>query len=165
MRALISLAEKQKIQIEEYDLGRELLGIYVRIRTVAPPVIVLHKSLPCSSPLTRCVMSEELGHHFTMVGDAIHKHMNYGNQIGVGKIEKAALRWAGKLLVSDEDLYKIIKREQPSIYELAQKFNVTEGFMETRLRIFNEEEYVLRRGTLYQRLQTTAYLAGSLSAF
>lgn len=163
MKKLIRIAERQGIEIVEYDLGTEILGIYIRTLG-SPPVIGLHIKLPYSSSLTRCILSEELGHHFTMTGNVIYQHAKYGDRIQVGKIEKLALRWAGKLLIPDEDLYKALKHGQPSIYELAQIFNVTEDFARTRLQIFKEEEYALRHGTLYQRLKTTAYLAGSFSA-
>lgn len=167
MMTLISLAEKHNIIIDDYDLGDELLGIYLKIQGVPSPIIFLHKKLLTFSALARCVLAEELGHYFTMAcGNAVeYKHKNYGKQLQVNKIEKAAIKWGGKFLIPDEDLYITLKHGQLSLYEVAQKFNVTEAFAKMRLQIFKEEEYALRHGTLHQRLKTTAYLAGSFNTF
>lgn len=164
MRSLLELAEKENILIEDFDFQGSFLGLYIKYPGHIP-IILLDKRLPYCSPLTRCVLAEEIGHHFTMLGDSVRQRANYIDRLKVSKIEKAALKWAGKFLIPDEDLYKTLKRGQPSIYELAQNFNVTEDFIRTRLQIFKEEEYALRRGTLYQRLRTTSYLAGSLSVY
>jgi Zn-dependent peptidase ImmA (M78 family) len=165
VQTLINLAEQQKIIIDEYPLGEELRAIYLKIRELENPIIFLNKNLSYYSPETRCVLAEELGHYFTTIGNALYQHRNYSDVLMVNKIEKAAIRWAGHFLIPNEELYQALQHGQPSLYELAQKFNVTEGFAKARLQIFKEEEYALRHGTLYQRLKTTAYLAGSFSTF
>jgi len=152
MKSLLDLARKNKIIIDNYELGTELLALYMRTTATKCPIIVLHRNLPFYSPLTRCVLAEELGHHFTMTGDAIHQHRKYGDIIHIGKIEKAALRWAGHQLVKDPDLYRALKTGQATHYWLAERFNVTEDFMIMRLAIFEEEGYRERYG-IYQNMQ------------
>jgi Zn-dependent peptidase ImmA (M78 family) len=145
-------------------LGENILGIYLKASFIANPFIVLNDSLPACGPKTRVVAVHELGHHFTTVGLAVHKHCNYSRVVRVNKIEKAAIRWGCKFLIPDQELYKSLRHGQPSTYELAQKFNVTEDFLITRLKIFQEEGYYRKHGSLFQRLQTTSYL-GSFNAF
>lgn len=152
MERLIKIAQQQKIIIDEYPLGDELRAIYLKIRELENPIIFLNTNLSLYSPETRCVLSEEIGHHFTMVGNAIYPHKNYSDVLKVCKIEKAALRWAGHCLIPNEELYETLQFGQPSLYELSEHFNVTEVFMQTRLNIFKEEEHNLRHGSLYQRL-------------
>lgn len=168
MQTLINLAEKHKVIIDEYPLGEELRAIYLKIRELENPIIFLNKNLSYCSPETRCVLSEEIGHYFTTIGNAIYQHKNYSDALKVNKIEKAALRWAGNFLIPNIELYQVLQYGQPSIYELANIFNVTEEFMRTRLQTFIEEGYALRHGTLYQRTklkETICQMAGSFSVY
>ena len=168
MQALINLAEQHKVIIDEYPLGEELRAIYLKIRELENPIIFLNKNLSYSSPETRCVLGEEMGHYFTTIGNAIYVHKNYSDVLNVNKIEKAAIRWAGRFLIPDEELYRALCDGQPFKHTLSEQFNVTEVFMQNRLNLFIEEGYALKHGTLYQRIkskETICQMAGSLNAY
>lgn len=159
MLTLLKIAEKHNIIVDEFDLEDYFLGLYIKT-TGARPVTFLHKGLPYLAPITRCVLAEELGHHFTMSGNSIYHHANYQNQIRVNKIELAAMRWAGKVLIPDRELWAALNKGVHSQYYLAKHFNVTEEFIQYRLKFFREEEYHLRHGSLWQRMSATTLLGG-----
>jgi hypothetical protein len=65
---LFRLEEKEGIIIEWSDFAAPLEAVYSAMLGL-PPLIRLAKSLE-KAPLTylRCVLAEELGHHFTSLG-------------------------------------------------------------------------------------------------
>lgn len=166
MMSLFKVAQCNRILVDYFDFDDCFYGLYIKYENKRP-LILLHKDLPRHNDLSRCIFAEELGHHFTTVGNTLHCHKNYGDLLHVSKIEMAALKWAGHYLIKDDKLFQALNG-QPSLYELAIFFNVTETFMRIRLEIFQEEEYWAKHGNLHQRLytkETTRQLAGSFSIF
>ena len=65
---LYALAASEDIGVEFALLPRPLLGLY-DYRPGEPPFILLHNKLQNDRKPLRCVFAEELGHHFTGVGN------------------------------------------------------------------------------------------------
>jgi hypothetical protein len=65
--AMLQLAEDEAIAVEFFDFIPPVRGIYFT-EEYLPPIIGLDNSLPHDTPLLRCILAEELGHHFTTVG-------------------------------------------------------------------------------------------------
>lgn len=131
---MLKIAHKEGIRIEYWDFTSPIEGIYISIPN-APPVIGLSKSLFESSPLFRCVLAEELGHHFTTVGDNLPKQFyHYRDRLTISKAEYKALRWAAEYLIPKKQLLQTLNNDS-SLWGLTEIFNVTEDLMEFRLKL------------------------------
>lgn len=135
MNKLLALAAQEGIIVEEFSLVKPLLGIYM-CRTETPPVIGLSKSIHTSRE-RRCIMAEELGHHFTTVERCIPKEFScYSTRMNISRAEYRALRWAADFLIPENNLLDIISQGLYEPWELAEYYNVTEQFANFRLRLF-----------------------------
>ncbi len=68
---LLSLAEQAGIKIEWWDFSPPLEAIYWH-KPGLPPIIGLSNSLKqCSPAYLRCILAEEIGHHFTAAGNTL----------------------------------------------------------------------------------------------
>ncbi len=68
--SLLKFADEQGIIVEYWDFEPPLEAVYWSAPGV-PPVIGLSRALFSNRAHFRCVLAEELGHHFTSVGSAI----------------------------------------------------------------------------------------------
>lgn len=82
----------------------------------------------------RCVLAEELGHHYTSYGNII----NYGKLINK-KQEKRARNWAYEKLIGIVGLINAYNSGVRNRYELAEYFDVTEEFLEDALTHYKEK--------------------------
>lgn len=133
LHAMFLLVKKEKILFRFTVLPSPFLGLYDR-RPNWPPIILLHNDLKNSHRLLKCILAEELGHHFTEDGNVLafanSDPYRYEEQ------EQSALMWAVERLVP---LDKLITAANPGIIstrELAEYFDVTERFMGTALRLY-----------------------------
>src|SRR4051794_17535072 len=106
---LHQLATQEGIQVVYLSIpkicGYE--GLY--IERDGNPFIFLNTSLLYNEPLLRCVFAEELGHHFTSVGDAICKpYYSYTKRLEIRRTEHCAWSWAAKFLIPLEKLLSAI---------------------------------------------------------
>ena len=139
LTGLYALTASEGIGVEFALLPRPLLGLY-DYRPGEPPFILLHNKLQNDRKLLRCVFAEELGHHFTGVGNLMaftctDNKCTYSAQ----KYERLALWWAIEYLTP---LDKIIQAGNSGIFltwELAEYFDVTERFMGTSLKLYFEK--------------------------
>src|SRR3546814_4160318 len=69
MEDMLTLAAQDGIIVEYYPFQKPLLGIYMQLDGTSP-IIGLSTHLKTLAE-KRCVMAEELGHHFTSVGNCI----------------------------------------------------------------------------------------------
>ena len=129
------VAEQEKINIRWWDFVPPVLGLYWAPRG-RQPVIGLDNSLEFQSRLLRCVMAEELGHHFTTSTQCINNVcFNYRDRLDVSKIEFKALRWAALYLIPLDQLDKSIRLGVLEPLELAEQFDVTEKMVNFRLSL------------------------------
>ena len=134
---LFSLAHAEGIICRYVNLPAPFLGLY-DARPGEYPLILLHKNLKHNCRLLRCVLAEELGHHFTSSGDL----MAFARSDKIGatlKQERAAVWWAVQRLVPLAALTAAIEGGTILTYELAEYFDVTERFMGTSIRFYSEK--------------------------
>jgi len=142
METLIKIAEQEGINlIENAPLPESFLGLYYS----APkhiPLIFLSKEIYGQRKLERCVLAEELGHHFTTPqGDYLpRKNSDSETKAKIDKVEYEAFRWAALFLISQHKLDEALLSLE-SVCDLADYFDVTEEFMKFRLDL-NREMWV-----------------------
>lgn len=136
MESLLQLAEAENIAVEYSKLRHPVRGFYWH-PIDAYPIIGLSLKLHSDYRLHRCVLAEELGHHFTSSGERIaKKHHSLQDRLMIDKCEYKALRWAAKHLVPENDLLDAVSEGLYEIWELADHFSVTEDMMRFRLRLW-----------------------------
>ena len=136
MLQLYTVADMENIVVEYAKLRSPLRGLYCK-EPGCLPYIGLDYSLHSDRRLHRCVMAEELGHHFTSVGQHIAKrYYSTQDRLTIDKIEYKALRWAANHLVPEHDLLDAIASGLCEIWELAEEFDVTEEMMRFRMRLW-----------------------------
>lgn len=137
--AMLQLAEDEGIHVEIFDFNPPVRGIYCAENTTL--IIGLDSSLIGDSPLLRCVLAEELGHHFTTVGCFMPRQFyNHSDRLHISKIEFKAMRWAVNYLMPEDELLDVIGSGLYEPWELAEHFNVIEEFARFRLRLFGAKE-------------------------
>jgi len=127
------VAEQEQINIRWWDFVPPVLGLYW-----APhgrrPVIGLDNSLKDQHRLLRCVMAEELGHHFTTFNNCTKNAcFNYRNRVDVSQLEFKALSWASQYLIPFDQLCKAVRCGITEPHKLANHFDVTEEMIYFRL--------------------------------
>ena len=128
------LAEREGIEVYFWQFNGGVRGIYWRPQGGAPPAIFLDASLQEFPSLLRCVMAEELGHHFTTTGNCLCRtYFNYRDRLSVSKAEHRALRWAAKYLIPKDKFVMALQNGIRERWELAEHFEVTEQMVEFRL--------------------------------
>lgn len=136
MEQLMKLAENENVIVEYFNPNLSFRGFYCHEQG-CPPVIGLSADLHSNYRLHRCVMAEELGHHFTSVCDrSAFKRYSLQDRLTINKIEYKALRWAANHLVPEDDLLDVISEGLCEGWELAEHFDVTDEFMRFRMRLF-----------------------------
>jgi Zn-dependent peptidase ImmA (M78 family) len=133
---LFKVANDEGIIIEYWDFPPPIEGIYLCEPNI-PTSIGISRKLFDDSPRFRCVLAEELGHHFTTSGTAIpNRHWNFYQRINISRIEFKALKWAGKFLMPIDYLKRAIVWEcHFSFHSVAEYFNVTKDMAEFRLSL------------------------------
>lgn len=131
---LFNLTEKEGIDIEWWDFKPPLEAVYWALPGL-PPIIGLSNQLKHeSTAYFRCVLAEEIGHHYTTVTNAIPQtFFHYRDRLEVSRAEYRALRWAANYLMPKEELNEAIEKGIKEVWELAEFFNVTEDIVRFRL--------------------------------
>jgi Domain of unknown function (DUF955). len=141
MEKMLELAYKEGIDVEEFDFPPPLRGIYICQLDANAMAIGLDKNLDTIAE-KRSIMAEELGHHFTTVGQCISREFyNYSNRLQIDKAEYVALRWAANYLISDDDLLDALQEGLDDISSLAERFTVTPDIIKLRLKLFGKPVY------------------------
>ncbi|WP_152658264.1 ImmA/IrrE family metallo-endopeptidase [Oceanobacillus sp. CFH 90083] len=119
---LLNHAYRNSIDVYETQMKGRIKGLY------GNNIIWLNKSLLNSSAKKASVLSEELGHYHTSVGN-ITDQTNLSNR----KQELRARIWAYEKVVP---LYKIVQAHQQNIkngFEFAEYLGITEDFLSAAL--------------------------------
>ncbi len=126
---LLTDADKENIVVtNQFDLsGTRLKGLY------CDGTIALNRDMYIESEKT-CVLAEELGHHYTTVGD-IMDQTNVSNR----KQERRARVWAYHKLLSLNDLIDSYKHGCQNQFEIAGHLNITEEFLVDCLNYYKEK--------------------------
>lgn len=99
--------------------------------------IALDKGLVGRSFAERVALAHELGH---ILEGALYKPGE--DSASVLKHEQAAQKWAIKILVPLEELIKALKEGNESLSLLAERFEVTEEFMQKALAFYSKSSAV-----------------------
>ncbi|HHY42537.1 MAG TPA: ImmA/IrrE family metallo-endopeptidase [Thermoanaerobacterales bacterium] len=124
MTGLLIEAEKAGIEVlEDARIGR-LKGLYI------DNIIVLNSNLETEKE-KRCILCEELGHHFTSYGNILDQ-----TKIENRKQERRARAWAYEKLISPDTIIKAYEHGVQNRFELAEFLNVTEEFVQDAISYY-----------------------------
>lgn len=126
---LLEIANEENISVfENYDLsGTRLKGLY------CDGNIALSKELQTSSE-KQCILYEELGHHYTTVGNILDQSKTSNR-----KQERLARLWAYQHALNLSDLISAYKKGNRNRYEIAEYLNITEQFLQDALDTYKEK--------------------------
>lgn len=140
LKDIFEIIEKENIIFEESNIQYgNMSGIYLNIPNI-DPVICISTSIINNRCKYLSVISEELGHHFTTVGNLTVKSQNYSEKLQKEKRENKAKLWASKFLISDEDFVQALHKCISNHCDMCDYFNVTSEILKFKvLSIVNDE--------------------------
>ncbi|OYD07899.1 ImmA/IrrE family metallo-endopeptidase [Paludifilum halophilum] len=143
---LFQLSQQEGIIIEWFKFSSTLEGLYWFTKNKRP-VIGLSDSLQNNQPRLRSVLGEELGHHFTSMGEGItQSHYRYSDRLNVNRIEHRALCWAASYLIPLDNLSDAIHSGLTEYWQLAEHFVVTEDMIDFRVRMMDVRRLFISGG-------------------
>lgn len=126
---LYNIAEDEDLTVKEYPLEYNLKGLYKNNK------IIIKKGM--SNIEVKCVLAEEIGHHYLTVGNIIDE-----NKITNKKQEKLARKWAYHKLIPVDKLKKGIQEGNKELYNLAEYLEVTEDFLKDALEEYTSKKLI-----------------------
>lgn len=144
---LMRLIFREGIVLEHKVMKESFKGVYYSADGLH--AIFINSGITDNHTLYRSVLAEELGHHFTSIGDCTPlRCMSYQNRLSYDRNELSALRWAAEFLMPTDELMTKIATLHP----------VT---LPTLASIFGVEAYlVLRKLEIMAGIKHTWYLQG-----
>lgn len=134
-KEMLDIAEKNGIKVEYWDFSPPLEAVYWA-HPHLPPYIGISRSICSRRAHLRCVLAEELGHHFTTSGNSIPKvYFHYRDRLEISKAEYKAIRWGALYLMSKAKIRQAVKRGVQEIWEFAECFDVTEEMVKFRFEL------------------------------
>lgn len=130
---LIKKSEEEGIEVIEMKFKGKLKGLY------SSNVIALNSNIETATE-KNCILAEELGHHYTSIGNILD-NKNVEN----AKQEKRARNWAYENLISLNDLIKAYKAGAKNRNEISDFLNVTEDFFENAIKHYKEKYGIFYR--------------------
>lgn len=123
LNELYEISEEENIEVKEYPLLKEIKGLYKDNK------ILIRRGL--SGVEVKCILAEELGHHFYTAGDIIDQS-NLSNR----KQERIARKWAFNKLVPINLIKEAVKQGAENAYEVAGYLEVSEDFLKEALEYY-----------------------------
>lgn len=123
---LLREADSNGIEVIEMNFKGGSRGIY------SDDVIALNSN--STNKEKNCILSEELGHHYTTYGNIVDE--NNTNNI---KQEKKARNWGYEKLVGIVDLINAFEKGIRSKHEIAEYLNITEEFLGQAIQHYREK--------------------------
>lgn len=128
LEALEQEAFDDNIKIYNYYLGEEnLKGLYIDGN------VAINTSVKTTQEKA-CVLAEELGHHYTTVGNIIDL-----SDVQNRKQERRARIWAYNKQIGLRGLIRAYERGCRSRYETAEFLDVAEDFLEDAIKCYREK--------------------------
>lgn len=124
---LLLEVEKEGIEYFENNYIGKMKGLYT------DNTITLNSNIDTEAE-KKCILAEELGHHFTSYGNIIDQ-----SKIENRKQERIARAWAYDRLIGINGLINAYKYGCKSKYEIAEYLNVSEQFLEKAITYYNEK--------------------------
>ena len=147
---LLDIAEKENIIIKFVDEIPEVFAEALYISKFGIRIILMANILKSNTIRMTEVLAEELGHHFTSMGDNIEPK-NYFDKVNIDKCEAKALRWACNFLVPKDELIDELRKKPTSIDELADGLSVSRD-------ILMQSFYYLSLNNEYLQIEDDRYL-------
>ena len=128
--------------ILHYDdsLPYQLEWLYVNIKDVGHAIFLLNR-LKQDKHRHIEILGEELGHHFTSVGDNISNTSIYIEKLNILKCEKQATDWSTNYIITNKELAKALEHGCNLFYEIAEFLNVNEFIVKDKY------EYLARKSS------------------
>lgn len=123
---LLKEADNNGIDVIEMNFKGDSKGIY------SDDVIALSSN--ATDKEKNCILSEELGHHYTTYGNIVDETST--NNI---KQEKRARNWGYEKLVGIVDLVNAFEKGIRSKHEIAEYLNITEEFLGQAIQHYREK--------------------------
>lgn len=121
-------AYNANVKVYNYYLGEDnLKGFYIDGN------VALNTSINNTTEKA-CVLAEELGHHYTTVGNILDQ-----SKVENRKQERRARLWAYKKAFDLIDLISAYKYGCRNRYEIAKYLDVTESFLQEAIRTYKEK--------------------------
>lgn len=124
---LLIKIEKEGIEYFENNYIGKMKGLYV------DNTITINTNLDTEVE-KRCVLAEELGHHYTSYGNILDQ-----SKIENRKQERKARAWAYNRLIGINGLINAYKYGCKNKYEIAEYLNVSEQFLEDTVTYYREK--------------------------
>lgn len=124
---LLLEVEKEGIEYFENNYIGKMKGLYI------DNTITLNSNIDTEAE-KKCILAEELGHHFTSYGNIIDQ-----SKIENRKQERIARAWAYDRLIGINGLINASKYGCKSKYEIAEYLNVSEQFLEDAVTYYREK--------------------------
>lgn len=102
------------------------------------PIIAIDYTLKYNKIALTEVLAEELGHHFTTVGDFSNIN-TYQDILKHSKAENTALKWATEFLISEEEICNLAM-ENITAEEMAERCEVSLEFFVRRLEFLSKNK-------------------------
>lgn len=137
---IFQIIEKENINIEETTIrynGNK--GIYISIPGI-PPTILIDKSIINNRCKYASILSEELGHHFTTLGNLPQKSKTYSEKLQKTKKENKAKSWAANFLISDAEFVQALYTCKSTLQDMSEHFNVTEEIIKYKMLSISLDE-------------------------
>lgn len=132
---LYNYANKHDISIIDLKLFN-IKGIY--FCNEKDNYIGLNYSIIDTSAEETCILAEECGHYAVGVEPLKLNNSIYSNKLINSRNEYRAKKWAIKQIVPFNELKKFLSQDL-SKYEIAEKFDVTENFLEDAINIYTTD--------------------------
>lgn len=130
---IYNLINQENIILEEVKFKQSNIeGIYFKVPGLSP-TIGIHNNIVYDTKKYISILAEELGHHFTSIGDLSAECITYTEKLNRSRQERQARMWAANYLISDEEINVAILQNICSIYGLSIHFNVTEEIIKYKL--------------------------------
>lgn len=141
---LLKICTTSGIHLERTKLPNNLKAILYSDNDTEP-VITIDPSVETYKEAA-CLLAEEIGHYFTSCGNLL-TDSNLHKSI-INKQEYIAKKWAFKYLLSLSDLINAHKAGCSSLYEVAEYLEITEEFLKSAAKIYNNMygTYIIHTG-------------------
>ena len=132
---LFHIADKQGIEVEFWNFEPPLEGVYLAHYEL-PPYIGIDYSLRSDKVRLRCILAEELGHHFTSAGSAIPSDLYlFRDRLWTSRIEYRAMKWAAEHLLPRTKMLNAFHMGLYQPWEIAEYYGVTNDMVSFRMQL------------------------------
>ncbi len=143
LKELFQIIEIENIIFEEISTKHDSSpGIYLNAPGI-PPTIGISKSILDNKCKYLSVLAEELGHHFTSLGNLTITSKNYSEKLIKNKQEYKAKSWATNFLISDDEFIQALYDCISTPCDMCEHFNVTDEILKYKIAsiIHDEAKY------------------------